>query len=109
MRREWQNTMERICPECGKQFVPAPEHAYVEDGKPFCRWNCICAYRKRNAKAKNSALKDGRKYTKEFKTEAVRKVVEDGRYISELCEELGVDYSTLFRWVHSYKEWSENK
>ena len=35
------------CPECGKEFYPAPQHAYVISGKKYCRYNCYNAVLKR--------------------------------------------------------------
>lgn len=37
-------------------------------------------------------------YTKEYKVEAVRLIVEEGRPISELARELGTGQSLLHRW-----------
>jgi len=37
-------------------------------------------------------------YTKEYKVEAVRLMVEEGRPISELSRELGTAQSLLHRW-----------
>ena len=37
-------------------------------------------------------------YTKEYKVEAVRFIVEEGRPISELSRELGTSQSLLHRW-----------
>ena len=44
-------------------------------------------------------------YTKEYKVEAVRLVVEEGRPISELSRELGIAQSLLHRW----KKYEERK
>ena len=45
-----------------------------------------------------------RQYTKEFKIEAVRLIVEEGRRISELSRELGTAQSLLHRWKKKYEE-----
>ena len=37
-------------------------------------------------------------YTKEYKVEAVRLMIEEGRPISELARELGTAQSLLHRW-----------
>jgi transposase len=42
--------------------------------------------------------KNRRQYTKEFKVEAVRLIVEEGRRISELARELGIAENLLHRW-----------
>ena len=42
--------------------------------------------------------KKRRSFTKEFKIEAVRLIVEEGRRISELSRELGVGENLLSRW-----------
>ena len=99
--------VEHKCPECGKTFVPASEHVYVEDGKPFCKWSCLCAYRKKHGKNKAYTHKNGRKYTKQQKVDAVRLIVEEGKTITDVSMKLGISYTTLFGWVHRYKEWME--
>ena len=45
-----------------------------------------------------------RKYTKEFKIEAVRLIVEKGRPISEVARELGTAQSLLHRWKKKSEE-----
>ena len=42
--------------------------------------------------------KNRRQYTKEFRIEAVRLIVEEGRPISEVARELGTAQSLLHRW-----------
>jgi transposase len=44
------------------------------------------------------------KYTKEYKIEAVRLIVEEGRAISEVARELGVAQSLLHRWKKKSEE-----
>ena len=48
--------------------------------------------------------KKRRQYTKEFKTEAVRLIVEEGRRISELARELGIAENLLHRWKKKSEE-----
>lgn len=53
-----------ICSECGKHFVPAPEHRYKKSGHIFCSWHCINAYNKRveeNNRAKMQAINERRR------------------------------------------------
>jgi transposase len=45
-----------------------------------------------------------RQFTKEFKIEAVRLIVEEGRRISELSRELGVGENLLSRWKKKSEE-----
>ena len=45
-----------------------------------------------------------RRFTKEFKIEAVRLIVEEGRRISELSRELGVGENLLHRWKKKSEE-----
>jgi transposase len=40
-----------------------------------------------------------RRFTKEFETEAVRLVAQSGRTQREIAEDIGVDLSTLVRWI----------
>ncbi len=42
--------------------------------------------------------KKGNQYTKEYKVEAVRLIVEEGRPIAEVARELGTAQSLLHRW-----------
>lgn len=46
MNEESGYLIERKCANCGKIFCPAPEHVYKDDDKAFCKWSCLCEYRK---------------------------------------------------------------
>ena len=48
--------------------------------------------------------KEAESYTKEYKIEAVRLIVEEGRPISEVARELGVAQSLLNRWQKKSEE-----
>ena len=48
--------------------------------------------------------KKRRQYTKEFKIEAVRLIIEEGRPISEVARELGIGENLLHRWKKKYEE-----
>ena len=48
-------------------------------------------------------VKKRRQFTKEFKVEAVRLVVEEGRSISEVARELGIGENLLSRWKKKYE------
>lgn len=52
-----------ICPECGREFYPAPQHTYVVDGKKVCRYNCYNAALKRKEE-KSKAYKQMQKILK---------------------------------------------
>ncbi len=45
-----------ICPRCKKEFVPAPMHAYIHNGKRYCTYTCLLH------------RSDGRKRTDKHKT-----------------------------------------
>jgi len=49
-------------------------------------------------------VKKRRKFTKEFKVEAVRMIVEKGRRTTEVSRELGVGVNSLDRWKRKYAE-----
>jgi transposase len=49
-------------------------------------------------------VKNRRQYAKEFKVEAVRLVVEEGRPISEVARELGIGENLLHRWKKRSEE-----
>ena len=48
--------------------------------------------------------KKRRKFTKEFKEEAVRLIVDEGRRTTEVSRELGVGVNSLDRWKRKYAE-----
>ena len=48
--------------------------------------------------------KKRRQFTKEFKIEAVRLIVEAGRKVSEVARELGIAEALLARWKKKYEE-----
>lgn len=50
-----------------------------------------------------------KKYSKEFKSEAVRLVEESGLKSKEVCTELGVSLSALDKWVREHRRSTESK
>ena len=44
-----------------------------------------------------------RRFSRELKMEAIRRVQETGRTQAEVAEELGVSANTLCRWVNQYR------
>ena len=50
------------------------------------------------------SAKGRRHYDKEFKREAVRLVLEEGRRASEVERNLGIGQSTVSRWIREFKE-----
>ena len=51
--------------------------------------------------------KKRRKYTKEFKVDAVRLVIDQGRTIVDVAKSLGVAESVLSQWKRNYAKLSE--
>lgn len=45
-----------------------------------------------------------RKYTAEFKIEAIKLVKETGQTIAKIARDLGIDNSTLGEWIRKYNE-----
>jgi transposase len=45
-----------------------------------------------------------RRFSREFKLEAVRQALEGGRAQVEVAEELGVKKESLYRWVREFKQ-----
>ncbi|MCM3730040.1 transposase, partial [Neobacillus cucumis] len=50
----------------------------------------------------------GSHFDKEFKTQAARLVVEEGRTATQLADELNISSKTLGRWVRVYRDQKEN-
>lgn len=40
------------CCECGKNFIPAPQHRFRINGKWFCKWSCYFKYEERKERLK---------------------------------------------------------
>lgn len=94
--------IEKECPVCGRTFVPAPFHVYVEDNKYFCKWTCLTRYRRdREAAKKKKALT--RYYTVEEKRKALRMVLKGDKLQREVSEELKIPTATIGRWLGEYK------
>jgi len=101
------NLVERKCPVCGKIFVPAPEHVYIEDQKGFCKWTCLCEYRRRKEEAKEkrrTTHKHRRRYIKELKADVMRMIIEEHKTQKEVADEFGLRYLTVNSWVQAYRE-----
>lgn len=48
-----------------------------------------------------------RKFTKEFKQEAVRLVAEEGLSVAQVCRDLGIGESSLHRWKQEFSQHGE--
>jgi len=53
------------------------------------------------------ARKQRRRYTKEFKLEAIQLIQSEGGNASAVARNLGIDPNTLNRWIREYKADSE--
>ena len=100
------NLVERKCPVCGKIFVPAPFHVYKDGVMWFCKWTCLCEYR-RNMEAykekRQKTLNHRRVYSKDLRAKVIRMVLEDGKTQKEVASELGLKYTTVNSWLESYR------
>lgn len=45
---------ERTCKKCGKLFVPAPQHVFVDNGDFYCSWTCFNHRNDNEQKARTS-------------------------------------------------------
>lgn len=53
---------EATCPVCGKTFVPAAQHVYMDKrsrGKKVCSWHCVCESQRLKEDAAARKLKKG--------------------------------------------------
>jgi len=44
------------------------------------------------------------RYSKEFKLQAVKRVIEDGVTQTQAAKELGINIETMRSWIHAYRE-----
>ena len=44
---------EKKCRKCGKIFIPAPMHIYVDNSKFYCSWTCYLHRKDTEVKKKN--------------------------------------------------------
>jgi len=47
-------------------------------------------------------------YDKEFKTQTVLLVIEEGKPVAQVARDLGISENTLYRWVSEYKQDPQN-
>ena len=50
-----------------------------------------------------------KKYTQEYKDEAVELVISSGRPIAEIARDLGINEGTLANWVNTARKWGKVK
>ena len=50
----------------------------------------------------------GKNFDAAFKQEAVKKVLEQGKGVSVVAEELGIHIKTMYRWLKEYKPGGDN-
>ena len=59
-----------ICPKCGKEFFPYPEHVYTAKKKRYCSWSCF-------------NHRDEAKRVRVYKSKMVQQFTLDGKLIRE--------------------------
>lgn len=98
--------VERKCAQCGRIFCPAPEHAFIEDNKGFCKWSCLCEYRKKkeaDRMKKREAYHHRRVYSRDLRERAIH-MCESGKTPKEVGDELGINNGTVSNWMAMYKD-----
>jgi transposase len=50
----------------------------------------------------------GKKFDAAFKQETIKKVIEQGKGVSAVAEELGIHIKTMYRWLDEYKQDGDN-
>lgn len=87
---------EKVCPVCGKTFIPAPLHVYRDarfdksvKHALVCSWRCVC---------ESERLKGGDGRKKRRYTHSVEFECEDGfrGSASEVAEHLNIEVSTVY-------------
>ena len=54
-------------------------------------------------------MKDnGKRYSQEFKGDAIRLVLSNGRTVPSVADDLGINTQTLYRWIKEHNEAKEN-
>ena len=54
-------------------------------------------------------MKDhGKRYSQEFKEDAIRLVLSNGRTVPSVADDLGINSQTLYRWIKEHNEAKEN-
>lgn len=107
MYKERSTLMAATCPVCNKEFMPAPFHAYTEDNKTFCKWTCLCEYRRRKevkTEKKRAIYKHRRSYSREQRAEAIRMCTEGKKTQKEAADSLGLTCRTISNWMMAYRE-----
>ncbi len=54
-----------------------------------------------------SATKSRKSFTKEFKIQTVKSIIEDGRQAAQIARELEVHYNTVSKWVREFRKSEE--
>lgn len=72
------------CPECGKKFIPAPQHVY-RDGKGqfLCSWSCTDRRYKRVESEKAAKKENAKKKMKKTVSEKKKSVAESKKKIDQ--------------------------
>lgn len=86
---------ERICPICGKEFLPTPDWLFRNTRRSlwFCSYSCK---RKFDTDANNAPKKRGR--LSEEKKQFLIKLLKNGFTIKEVATELRISVDTVRYW-----------
>jgi hypothetical protein len=73
---------ERNCSRCGKNFIPAPYHIYVDGESCYCSWTCYNHRKDKTQKPKKESRKV-EQYSKDWK---LMRVFESAKKAQEQIE-----------------------
>ncbi|CCV63761.1 Transposase, orfA [Alteracholeplasma palmae J233] len=48
------------------------------------------------------------RYSREFKLQAVKLVIDEGLFVKEVSKQLEIDYNNLYRWIGEYEKHGEH-
>lgn len=87
------NLIEKVCPECGKVFLPAALHIYKDGKKVFCKWSCYNSYLNKKEQLKGTE----KEMKKEMKFKFIRVQLDEGAKMPTRAHSLDAGYDIYAR------------
>lgn len=76
------------CPECGKNFVPATQHRYRDEGgRLLCSWGCTNRRFKRLEAQKEAEKENAKQKMEKYMSEKNKPIVEAKKKVDQFVEE----------------------
>lgn len=101
LRSKFPYIYQRVCPVCGKSFIPAYMHAYHDGESVVCSWNCQIEAEKRREEARANKRHYRGKAIEPGRDDNILKLAKEGVDTQEIADKYGLTVDRIRQIIRS--------